>query len=102
MFWRPLQGDEDLQYAVDAEGRLILGKWDYDTADYVIKYEVGVGYSTNERSNVQIPELNTWGNSPKKADIIEHENVDITYDGQHFVMAVDGSTFTPELQIYQP
>lgn len=90
------------KFAVDTEGRLILGNWDGDATDYVLQYQDGVGYLTNERSNIQIPALNTWGNSPKKATLGGDNDVEISYDGQNFVMANDGSTFTPELQDYQP
>lgn len=101
MFWRT-PSDWSYKYAVDSEGRLILGNWEGDTENYVLAYNAGDGYLTVERSNVDVPELNTWGNSPKKATLGGDNDVEITYDGQNFVMANDGSTFTPELQDYQP
>lgn len=101
MFWRTPQGWSD-KYAVDSEGRLILGNWEGDSEDYVIVDQDGEGYLTKQRTDVQIPELNTWGNSPKKATLGGDNDVEISYDGQNFVMANDGSTFSPELQDYQP
>lgn len=101
MFWRSPSGSND-KFAVDAEGRLILGNWEGDSTDYVMQYQEGVGYLTNERTNIQIAELNTWGNSPKKAELGGDNDVEISYDGQNFVMANDGSFFTPELPNYQP
>lgn len=101
MFWRTPTG-WSYKYAVDSEGRLILANWEGDAENYVLAYNAEDGYLTVERSNVDVPELNTWGNSPTKATLGGEIDVEITYDGQNYVMANDGSTFTPELQDYQP
>lgn len=101
MFWRTPSG-WSTEYAVDSEGRLILANWEGDTEDNVISHNDEDGYLIISRSDVSIPQFNTWGNSPKKATLGGDNDVEITYDGQNFVMANDGSTFTPELQDYQP
>ena len=102
MFWRT-PNDWLFRYAVDAEGRLILGEWEGDTTPYVIRLEIENGnIFTNERSYEEVPELNTWGNSPKTAAFGGNNETTIDYDGQHYVIAPDGSTITPELSNYQP
>lgn len=99
MFWRSLGGSNDPAFAVDEDGKLILANWEGDTTDYVLKFDEG-SYTTNQRSNVNYPALNEWGNSPTKAALGGDNDVEITYKGQHYTMANDGSTFLPELSNY--
>lgn len=99
--WRRPQG-ANFKLAVDMEGRLVLARWDGSTTDKLIQSTDEEGYTTPNRADINYPELNQWGNSPNYASLDGDNDVEITFNGQHFVMAGDGSTFTPELQDYQP
>lgn len=99
--WRRPQG-ADFKLAVDMEGRLVLARWEGSTTDKVLQLSDDEGYLLSNRADINYPELNQWGSSPNYASLDGDNDVEITFDGQNFVMANDGSTFTPELQDYQP
>lgn len=99
--WRRPQG-ANFRLAVDTEGRLVLARWAGAETDKLIQSTDEEGYMVTNRADINYPELNQWGNSPKLASLDGDNDVEITYDGQNFVIAGDGSTFTPELQDYQP
>ena len=101
MYWRrPSSAPDDPQFAVDKEGRLILGNWEWSQDDFIILNFEG-NIMTNERRNSNYPALNQWGNSPVKAAFSGDSDTKVDYDGQHYVIAMDGSTITPELHDYE-
>lgn len=103
MLWRaPL--NSSYKYAVDAEGRLILAKWEDDQTENVIRLDELGGIDITERSGEQIPELNQWGNSPSTATLgNDGANLTVDYDGEHYVITgLDAEPIIPELPNYQP
>lgn len=105
MYWRTPQ-DWFYRYAVDAEGRLILGYWEGDQESYVTQQEIETGnIITNERSNVEVPELAQWGTSDKTAVIGGESGSNLTtidYDGQHYEFEYATPDINPEISNYEP
>lgn len=103
MLWRKASSGDPTAFAVDTEGRLILAQWDGIAGDNVISNETGVGYNPIARSDVNIPALNTWGDSPTKATMIgDFGEFEIQFKGQSYNVTDSGQTFEPELEDYQP
>lgn len=97
--WRSPGGADDPSFAVDEEGRLVLGRFEGDSTDYVLEL-TSEGIMTNERSLVNYPALNQWGNAPTKAQLGGETSLTIDFEGQHYETSEDYQTITPNIPNY--